>query len=48
MFAPVALPNFTAPSCLSEKLTAGLLYSSSVGLALRRSRPVITGVFCTR
>ena len=48
MFALVALPNFTAPSCFSEKLTAGLLYSSSVGFAVRRSRPVTTGVFCTR
>ena len=36
MFALVALPNFTAPSCFSEKLTAGLLYSSSVGRAVRQ------------
>ena len=32
----------------SEKLTAGLLYSSRVGFALRRSRPVIAGTLRTR
>ena len=48
MFSPVALPNFRAPSWLSEKLTAGRLFSSSVGLALRRSRPVTTGTLRTR
>ena len=43
MFACVKLPNFRAPSWLSEKLTAGRLFSSSVGRALRRSRPVTAG-----
>ena len=37
MFSPVTLPNFRAPAVFSEKLTAGRLFSSMVGLAPRRS-----------
>ena len=40
MLAWVKAPNFRAPSAFSEKLTAGRLFSSSDGRALRRSRPV--------
>ena len=43
MLACVKSPNLRAPSWLSEKLTAGRLFSSSVGRALRRSRPVTAG-----
>jgi hypothetical protein len=39
----VKVPNLRAPSWFSEKLTAGRLFSSSVGRALRRSRPVTAG-----
>ena len=48
MFSPVALPNLRAPSLVSEKLTAGRLFSSIVGLALRRSCPVTAATFLTR
>ena len=37
---PRALPNLRAPSDFSSKWTAGWLFSSSPGLALRRSCPV--------
>jgi hypothetical protein len=40
MLACVNMPNLMAPSLLSEKLTAGRLFSSRLGRALRRSRPV--------
>jgi hypothetical protein len=42
MFCSVAVPNLRAPSEFNEKPTAGRLFSSSVGRALRRSRPVTT------
>ena len=45
---PSRLLNFATPSLFSVKLTAGVLYSSSVGRALRRSRPVTAGALRTR
>jgi hypothetical protein len=36
-FSPVTFPNFRAPSFVSEKATAGRLFSSSDGRAFRRS-----------
>ena len=47
-FSPVTLPNFRPPSLLSEKLTAGWLFSSTDGRALRKSRPVTAASFFTR
>ena len=41
--APPTPTPVAAPSLLSEKLTAGRLFSSSDGRALRRSRPVTAG-----
>ena len=40
MFSPVIFAKRREPSLLSVKLTAGWLFSSSVGRAVRRSRPV--------
>ena len=48
MFSPVTFPNLRPPSLLSVKLTAGWLFSSSDGRALRRSRPVTAATLRTR
>ena len=48
MFSPVAFPNRREPALVSVKLTAGRLFSSSAGFALRRSRPVAAGTFYNR
>ena len=48
MFSDVTLPNLRPPSLLNVKLTAGWLFSSGTGRALRRSLPLTAATFFTR